>query len=301
MLSICNRQGKFLTRTNLSLDISSALITKVKAGYYSTKGIEDASNGSGSNVELPTRPLGDILQLNRGVIHNYYGQRTYEYNGVNILSVTSVLQAARVRRADEHDKLSKWKLGKLATLGAVGYRELCWSILNNGIQVHKFVEDYLCGRRTGDLSKEEKKSQDFVGCVKSLSPVLSRITKVLAVESDVFSMEKRVAGRIDCIAEIDGQCVVVDWKTTTTTRRKETLEQHYESPIQLAAYVTGIKHDAEYSNIQVAGALIVTCFTNGTIADMTWMNEQDVEVYATQFEECLLETNYLFANSDELK
>ncbi|KNC79868.1 hypothetical protein SARC_07753 [Sphaeroforma arctica JP610] len=229
------------------------------------------------------------MSLTRGSVSSVYGDRFYfpVEGAAGLLSVTSVIDASK--RKDTGSKLNKWKNRMKQVYGESSYQAARNMTLDNGTRVHKYAEDFLTGNRSYKLSSSELDDVRFAECAFSLRPVLARVEKVYAIESDVFSVEKGIAGRFDCIAKIDGKCVLIDWKTSAKkkAKRKLTVKDHHETPLQLSAYVTGTKDDAAYSDIHVEGALIVTCFSTGRMVEEMWLDQQAIGKYAQEFEKCV--------------
>lgn len=71
---------------------------------------------------------------------------------------------------------------------------------------------------------------------QSLAWFLSRIEDVLLVEAAVWH-SAGFAGSVDCLARIDGQLTVIDWKTSTRSDPGERMAEHHA---QVAAYRAAI-------------------------------------------------------------
>ena len=111
-----------------------------------------------------------------------------------------------------------------------------------GTQYHNLVEKYL----KNEL-EENKESQGLpVYLFRSARETLNRISNIHAIEAPLFSRTLGVAGRVDCIAEFDGELAIIDFKTTKNLKKVEHLEKFF---VQEAAYaymyyeLTGIEVD----------------------------------------------------------
>ena len=92
-----------------------------------------------------------------------------------------------------------------------------------GTEVHDIYESLSRGEQIGRVSRDaEPYVQHFDQFVKDFQP------NFLMNEETVFSDKHRYAGSFDWIAEIGGEVVVGDWKTTKNT--------YPEVALQLAAY-----------------------------------------------------------------
>lgn len=98
-----------------------------------------------------------------------------------------------------------------------------------GTKYHGIVEQYL----KGNLQKVEEGE----GLPKILFGFarkdLDRIDNIHILEAPLYSDDLRVAGRVDCIAEFDGELAIIDFKTTGTLKKEKYLEKYF---VQEAAY-----------------------------------------------------------------
>ena len=107
---------------------------------------------------------------------------------------------------------------------------------NRGTAVHHMCEDYLNNYPIDwpDKWKEhEKKFLPYCLFKQLKKSVLEKIDNIRSQECALFSHKYRVAGRVDCIAEYDGELSIIDFKTSTKERTDEYNENYY---IQAAAY-----------------------------------------------------------------
>ena len=105
-----------------------------------------------------------------------------------------------------------------------------------GTAVHHMCEDYLNNFPVDwpDKWKEhEKKFLPYCLFKQLKKSVLEKIDNIRSQECALFSHKYRVAGRVDCIAEYDGELSIIDFKTSTKERTDEYNENYY---IQAAAY-----------------------------------------------------------------
>jgi genome maintenance exonuclease 1 len=98
-----------------------------------------------------------------------------------------------------------------------------------GTQYHGIVENYL----KNNLDKV-KKSEGLASYLFGFSrAILDRIDNIHMLEAPLYSDDLRVAGRVDCIAEFDGELAIIDFKTTKEIKKVEWLEKYF---VQEAAY-----------------------------------------------------------------
>ena len=124
------------------------------------------------------------------------------------------------------------KHGILAWQKRVGFAEaekIRRSSAWRGTQYHNLVEKYL----KNEL-EEDKKSEGLPTYLfRSARETLNRINNIHAIEAPLYSRNLGVAGRVDCIAEFDGELAIIDFKTTKNLKKEEHLEKFF---VQEAAY-----------------------------------------------------------------
>ena len=75
------------------------------------------------------------------------------------------------------------------------------------------------------------------------TPYLDRINNIHAIERTLYSEYLGLAGRVDCIAEYDGELAVIDFKTSTKIKPEKWLENYFvQEMFYASAYyeLTGI-------------------------------------------------------------
>ena len=83
-----------------------------------------------------------------------------------------------------------------------------------GTKLHSICEKYLLNEDLGEVMPDTKE------LFRSIKPYMNNsIGNVYAVEQSLYSDTLKIAGRVDCIAEWDGQLAVIDFKTSS--RQKE--------------------------------------------------------------------------------
>jgi genome maintenance exonuclease 1 len=106
-----------------------------------------------------------------------------------------------------------------------------------GGNVHKLSECYLGNEPLPDYSPNVKELW------RSLYPWFDEhITAVIAQEQDVYSRKLKVGGRMDLLAEVDGDLAVVDIKTAKQEKREEWVQDYFlqETFYAVAVYeITG--------------------------------------------------------------
>jgi len=99
---------------------------------------------------------------------------------------------------------------------------------NRGTKLHSLIESYL-------LNTFETKEKDpyTLDLFNQIQINIDKIDNIRSVEGFLWSKPLRLAGRVDCIAEYDGQLSVIDFKGSTKPKRKEDIHNYF---LQATAY-----------------------------------------------------------------
>ena len=96
-----------------------------------------------------------------------------------------------------------------------------------GTAVHDIVEKYLDNEELPEVLPH------ITASLSNLKPSLSRIGRIFAQESPLYSKHLGVAGRVDCVGEYDGVPSIIDFKTSKKIKKKEWITSYF---MQAAAY-----------------------------------------------------------------
>jgi len=108
------------------------------------------------------------------------------------------------------------RISRLASTRGTAMHTICENYLNN-------EQDYI-----------SKAMPNAVVMFRTIQPILDKaITRVYMQECSLYSDVYRLAGRVDCIADIKGKLSVLDFKTSTRTKKREWIKDYY---LQTAAY-----------------------------------------------------------------
>ena len=99
-----------------------------------------------------------------------------------------------------------------------------------GTKYHDLVEHYL---KNEDINKLENVLPSTKFLFLQSKELLDRIDNIHALEKSLYSDYFGLAGRVDCIAEYDGELAVIDFKTSTKIKPEEWIENYY---VQETAY-----------------------------------------------------------------
>jgi genome maintenance exonuclease 1 len=100
---------------------------------------------------------------------------------------------------------------------------------SRGTDFHNVVEHYLNNKDIKDLKILPSTKFLFL----SAKPYLDRINNIHALERSLYSDYLGLAGRVDCIAEYDGELAVIDFKTATKIKPEKWIENYF---VQETAY-----------------------------------------------------------------
>ena len=100
-----------------------------------------------------------------------------------------------------------------------------------GTAFHSITEDYINGVLNLDSYLENNPLS--VRMFQSAKSELNRINKIHCLETFLYSHYLGLAGRVDCIAEFDGELAVIDFKTSTKLKQESYIEHYF---VQETAY-----------------------------------------------------------------
>jgi len=126
--------------------------------------------------------------------------------------------------------------------------------LTRGNELHTLIEDYL------------NNNEDFWGdklpinveLFKQIQPELERIDNIYAQEVPLWSNTLGLAGRVDCVAEFDGELSIIDFKGSTKSKKEEWIENYFR---QATAYAIMFQ---EKTNITIKNIVIMVANEDGT-------------------------------------
>jgi len=152
-------------------------------------------------------------------------ERGREYltpRGHSYPSVTTVLS--------EYNKkaLFEWR----ERVGAEEANRIAAKASSRGTKLHIVCEKYLLNEMTG--LKMQTMMPDTKELFISLKPHIDEnIGNVYSIEQALYSSRLRLAGRVDCIAEWNGQLSIIDFKTSTRPKTEDGILNYF---MQCTAY-----------------------------------------------------------------
>jgi len=100
-----------------------------------------------------------------------------------------------------------------------------------GTAFHSITEDYFKGEL--DTDKYLENNPLSVRMFHIAKPTLDRINNIHCLETFLYSHYLGLAGRVDCIAEYEGELAVIDFKTSTKEKQEKWIENYF---VQESAY-----------------------------------------------------------------
>ena len=96
-------------------------------------------------------------------------------------------------------------------------------VLSRGNSLHKLIEDYLNNKDINLLSN----TPVVAGLFMQLKPELDKIDNIHALEVALWSDTLGLAGRVDCVAEYNGELSIIDFKGSTRMKRTKDIENYF--------------------------------------------------------------------------
>ncbi|NXM93838.1 MGME1 exonuclease, partial [Sylvia borin] len=180
-------------------------------------------------------------------------------------SVTRILQ--QTLSPQQVFFLERWKQKMIEELGKEGFEEYTKNLFLQGELFHSALESIFLSEEKA--ARDQGEDDAVAGYLTSVEHVLEDISEVKALESGVHHETLQYLGLVDCVAKYRGQLCVIDWKTSE--KPKPFLQNTYDNPLQVAAYIGAINHDANY-DFQVRCGLIVVAYKNGSPAHPHFMD-----------------------------
>lgn len=145
------------------------------------------------------------------------GRRLYPVpSGGKYPSITTVLSCNPEKKAG----IMKWR----KRVGEEKANRISNRAATRGTAFHLMCEDYLNNRY--DETKFKDKHLPLM-MFKNAKPTLNRINNIYAQEAALYSDHLEIAGRVDCIAEFDGELSIIDFKTSAEEKKEEWMEDYY--------------------------------------------------------------------------
>jgi len=193
------------------------------------------------------------------------GSRKYVTpNGDAYPSVTTILSAYNKKAIQEwRERVGEEVANKISTQAST-----------RGTRLHSLCETYLLN----ELSplKLQSVMPDAKELFNKIKPKLdANIGKIYSLEQALYSDKLKIAGRVDCIAEWNGELSVIDFKTASKEKNEEWIQNYF---MQCSAYAEMFEERTGRPINQIVVAIAVA---NG-----------DTQIFVKQKEEYLRGLNF---------
>jgi len=176
-----------------------------------------------------------------GQMYEHHGTRMYDFGGIRLPSVTTILSATK-----DQQSLSEWK----QKVGAEKAEQIKNHSSKRGTSMHKFLESHITGEGYDDLSPIGNESR----------PMAHKIIEIgLAPVDEYFGSEISLyypglyAGSTDLVCLHNGQEAIVDFKQSNRPKKEEWVQDYY---LQIAAYA--MAHDYVHKS-KIEKGVIMMC------------------------------------------
>lgn len=134
-----------------------------------------------------------------------------------------------------------------------------------GTDFHQVCQDY--------LENKELDWNDYQPATKFMfyhvKPYLDKINNIHAIERTLYSEYFGLAGRVDCIAEYDGELAVIDFKTSSKIKPEEWIENYF---VQEMFYASAYY---EMTEIPIVKLITIMVTPNGEVKIFDKRNKTD--------------------------
>ena len=178
----------------------------------------------------------------RGVQAMEHGSRIYDFDGMRMPSVTTILSKTK-----DQSFLTAWK----NKVGHENAERIKNHSASRGTAMHKFLEKHVDGIGYDDLTTLGREAKAMAN--KIIEDGLSKVSEYYGSEGMLYYPDL-YAGSTDLVCMHDGMETIVDFKQSNRPKREEWVEDYY---LQIAAYA--MAHDSVYgSNIQQGVIMVCT-------------------------------------------
>ena len=178
----------------------------------------------------------------RGTQAMEHGSRIYDFNGMRMPSVTTILSKTK-----DQSFLTAWK----NRVGHENAERIKNVSSNRGTAMHKFLEKHIEDVGYDDLTTLGREAKAMAN--KIIEDGLSQVSEYYGSEVMLYYPDL-YAGSTDLVCRHDGMETIVDFKQANRPKKEEWLEDYY---LQIAAYA--MAHDYVHgSNIQQGVIMVCT-------------------------------------------
>ena len=139
--------------------------------------------------------------------------RRYLVDGMMWPSVTTVIGHSKKK------SIMEWR----NRVGEEEANKISKRASTRGNKCHKLCELYLENKSISKYSDDPLS----MGLFYQITPYLDSIDNIHALEAPLCSSLLKMAGRVDCIAEYNGELAIIDFKTSTKYKREEWIHDYF--------------------------------------------------------------------------
>ena len=177
----------------------------------------------------------------RGTQAMEHGSRIYDFNGMRMPSVTTILSKTK-----DQSFLTAWK----NRVGHENAERIKNVSSNRGTAMHKFLEKHIEDVGYDDLTTLGREAKAMAN--KIIEDGLSQVSEYYGSEVMLYYPDL-YAGSTDLVCMHDGMETIVDFKQSNRPKKEEWIEDYY---LQIAAYC--MAHDYVYKS-QIRQGIIMIC------------------------------------------
>ena len=192
------------------------------------------------NVKLDTP---DVEPVNKNGVRFYKVPDTDKY----FPSVTSITSFKNAQFFKE------WR----TKIGEQEANRITARATQRGTAFHNLAEDYFKGELNTDTYLENNPLS--VRMFQAAKSTLNKIDNIYCLETFLYSHYLGLAGRVDCIAEFNGELAVIDFKTSTKEKKEAYIENYF---VQETAYAAMF---LERSGIEVKKIVTLIATEEGSV------------------------------------
>ena len=169
------------------------------------------------------------IELAKTLQGHYYsvwekGKKKEKFLG-HFPSVTTCLQAYPTS-----EQLVKW----MAEKGFHESREIRDAAGRAGTKIHSAIDSLLGG---GTLVEESYTTEEWVKLTSFVDWHKEFKPEIIMTEFSIFSKKGKYAGRVDCLAKLNGEVYLIDWKSSRSI--------HESAILQVSAYASAVEENTD--------------------------------------------------------
>jgi genome maintenance exonuclease 1 len=199
--------------------------------------------------------------------HNFLGNlelEKKEENGIRLYHLPNgnwVPSITTVTGNFKKEKILEWR----KRVGEEKANQISRKASARGTDFHQVCQDY--------LENKELVWQNYKPLTKFMffhaKPYLDKINNIHAIERTLYSEYFGVAGRVDCIAEYEGELAVIDFKTSDEIKPEEWIENYF---VQEMFYATAYYELTEIPPVKLITIMVTP---NGDVKIFDKRNKGD--------------------------